>query len=129
LFVGLNPSTATADDDDPTVRREVNFARRDGFDCYLKGNLYAYRSPTPVALEDVDDPVGPYNRQALERMVGRAEVVVAAWGTSRLSRQARDIAHWIGSLDKTRCLGFTKDGSPKHPLYVSKTTPLQRMRK
>jgi hypothetical protein len=129
LFIGLNPSTATATDDDPTIRREVNFARRWAFDHYLKGNLCAYRSPDLIVLDHVDDPVGPENRQSLERMVHKAEVVVAAWGTTSLTDAAREIANWIGSLDKTYCLGFTKNGSPKHPLYVSKETALEPLRR
>lgn len=131
LFVGLNPSTATAAEDDPTVRREVSFARHWGFDCYMKGNLYAYRSTDPMALDHAGDPVGPKNLEALERMVRRSEVVVAAWGTTRLTRQARQIADWIASLDMTHCLDLNKDGSPKHPLYVSQDTllqPLPRMK-
>jgi hypothetical protein len=50
LFVGLNPSTADAMQDDPTIRREVDFARRWGYDWYLKGNVYAYRSTDPKRL-------------------------------------------------------------------------------
>jgi hypothetical protein len=129
LFVGLNPSTATAAEDDPTVRREVDFARRWGFNWYLKGNLYAYRSPDPMVLDHAADPIGPENRQALEQMVRRAEAVVGAWGTKQLTRPAREIADWIQSLEKARCLGFTKDGSPKHPLYVPKEAALQLMRR
>jgi hypothetical protein len=53
-------------------------------------------------------------------MVSEAELVVAAWGSARLSDDARKIADWIGSIEKTHWLGFNKDGSPKHPLYVSK---------
>ena len=73
--------------------------------------------------------MGLANRKTLERLVREAEVVVAAWGTTRLSPEAREIADWIGSLEKTRCLGFTKNGSPKHPLLLSKNTrlvPMQR---
>jgi hypothetical protein len=128
LFVGLNPSTATALEDDPTVRHEVMFARRWGFNRYLKGNLYGYRSPYPTALEQADDPVGPANRRALEKMAQEADIVVAAWGTSRLSERAREIANWITSLEKTHCLGFTKQGSPKHPLCLGRDTPLMRVR-
>ena len=53
-------------------------------------------------------------------MVSEAELVVAAWGSARLSDDARKIADWIGSIEKTHWLGFNKDGSPKHPLYVSR---------
>ena len=59
LFIGLNPSTATDVVDDPTVRREVDFARRWGFGRYVKANLYALRSTHPSELKRAADPVGP----------------------------------------------------------------------
>jgi hypothetical protein len=126
LFVGLNPSTADAAVDDPTIRRCVGFARSWGYDWLLMGNLYAYRSTDPKALYVVDDPVGPENQDALKWMAHRAEVIVAAWGKNRLTCYAHTLAGWILSLEHTRCLGRNKDGSPKHPLYLSRTSALSK---
>jgi hypothetical protein len=127
LFIGLNPSNATAVKDDATVIREVDFARRWAFDRYVKGNLHAYVSPDPGDLARVSDPVGPRNRETLERLVGDAEVIVAAWGATPLDSRGRAIADWISALPQTHCLGFTKDGCPKHPGRIAKSTPLQPM--
>lgn len=124
LFVGLNPSTADARQDDPTIRREVDFARRWGFDWYFKGNLYAYRSTDPKALYTVDDPVGPSNQEALTWMAQRADLVVAAWGANHLTPYARTLADRLLALPRTRCLGRNRDGSPKHPLYLPKSAEL-----
>src|SRR5207253_9302632 len=49
-FVGLNPSTADATQDDPTIRRCIRFAREWGFDRLKMVNLYAYRATDPREL-------------------------------------------------------------------------------
>lgn len=124
LFVGLNPSTADAALDDPTIRRCVGFAKAWGFDWLLMGNVCAYRATNPKALFSVDDPVGPDNQEALKWMAHKAELIVAAWGGHRLTCYAQTLAGWILSLEHTRCLGQNGDGTPKHPLYLPKTSPL-----
>jgi hypothetical protein len=125
VFVGLNPSTADAEQDDPTIRRCVGFARLWGFDWLLMGNLYAYRSTDPQVLLRIDHPLGPMNQDALKWMTQRAELVVAAWGRCRLTPDADTISRSILALGHTRCLGRNKDGSPKHPLYVPAATELK----
>jgi hypothetical protein len=126
LFVGLNPSTADARTDDPTIRRCVGFARSWGFDWLLMGNVYALRSTDPKRLMLVEDAIGPLNQEALEAMTRRAELVVAAWGKNRLDAVATRLAGWILSLEHTRCLGENQDGSPKHPLYLRRETALRK---
>ena len=126
LFVGLNPSTADATTDDPTIRRCIGFARSWGFDWLLMGNVYAFRSRDPNGLMLADDPVGPKNEQTLRRLTRRAELVVAAWGENRLHASAGRLAAWILSLEHTRCLGENRDGSPKHPLYLRRETGLRK---
>jgi hypothetical protein len=127
LFCGLNPSTATATEDDPTIRREVDFARRWGFDWYFKVNVCAYRSTDPKALATVDEltAVGPLNQEWLKTLSHRAEVIVAAWGQNKLPRYAQQLAAWILSRPHTRCLGRNANGTPKHPLYLPASTELQ----
>lgn len=125
MFVGLNPSTADASQDDPTIRRCVGFARQWGFDRLYMCNVCAYRSTDPKALRHVPDPVGPANRETLELLVGEAELIVAAWGKENLTGPGRWLARWILSLPQTRCLGKNKDGTPKHPLYLAANTELQ----
>jgi hypothetical protein len=129
LFVMLNPSTADAELDDPTIRRCMGFAKREGFGGITVVNLYAYRATQPKELLTVEDPVGPNNdfylfSQLQERSDGS---VVVAWGTNaREDRILRfkDIARQAGT--ELYCLGTTKNGSPKHPLYISGSTPLEK---
>lgn len=126
LFVCLNPSTADALSDDPTVRKGVGFARRWGFDWFYMGNLHAYRSTDPKGLKPLSDleAVGPANQEALTWMAQKAELVIAAWGGNPLKPYARTLANRVLALPHCRVLRFTKDGNPYHPLYVPYETPL-----
>lgn len=116
MFVGLNPSTADEVKDDPTVRRCIGYARRWGFGGLVMTNIFAFRSTDPNALVELDDPVGPRNDAWLRRLQRRAGVVVAAWGVwgSLGDREGRVME----LLDEPWCLGVTKQGSPRHPLYL-----------
>lgn len=124
--VGYNPSTAAATKDDATIRTVVGFARQWGFDWLFMANLHAYRSTDPKRIATLDDleAVGPRNKEALYWMTQRAEIVVAAWGHNRLNPYAAELAQMVLRLERTKCLGKNKDGSPKHPLYLPHTTAL-----
>ncbi len=125
LFVGLNPSTADAHQDDPTIRRAVGFARQWGFDWLYMGNLNAWRATNPKLLPKDDlTAVGPFNQDTLHWLTHKAELVVAAWGQTKLNNYAATLGRRILALPHTRCFGFNKNGSPMHPLYLPKTTPL-----
>ena len=80
LVIGLNPSTADGERDDPTIRRCIDFARRWGHTSLVITNLFAHRATNPRALMDVDDPVGPKNDQWLIEEAKRATQVLCAWG-------------------------------------------------
>jgi len=127
LFVMLNPSTADANVDDPTIRRCRTFATREGCGALTAVNLFALRSTNPDALTEHPDPVGPDNdlhtALALDR---QPAVVIAAWGAHpfarpRAAQVARLLAVHGGRLDS---LGTTKQGAPRHPLYVHRDQPL-----
>lgn len=123
-IIGLNPSTADETEDDPTIRRCISFAQRDGYGAIVMLNLFAYRSTDPKQLSKVDDPIGPNNDGVLRRHT-EGRFVVLAWGT-RGGLYARDYAV-IGLLHSRAllCLGKTKDGHPKHPLYLKSDTSMQ----
>lgn len=120
--IGLNPSTADETIDDPTIRRCIDFAKRWGYGSLVMTNLFAYRSTDPQGLLSVDDPVGPDNDEALRLAAWRAGLTVAAWGAHRLavtrSGAVSKLLHWM----PVECFGLTKDGAPKHPLYLPKST-------
>ena len=124
-FVGLNPSTADAQVDDPTIRRCVGFARAWGMSRLFMANLHAFRSTDPEGLLSAADPVGPGNFSAVRRMVLQSEMVVCAWGANELDPAAYEIRHWL-MHQRPFHLGLTKHGHPKHPLYLrADTTPVR----
>lgn len=116
MFIGLNPSTADEFSDDPTVRRCIGFARRWSFGSLLLANLFALRATDPKALLVHPSPIGPSNDSWIQRMASRADLVVAAWGT-RGSLMNRNSAV-TKSIEKLHCLATTKNGFPRHPLYM-----------
>lgn len=117
LFVMLNPSTADAEADDPTIRRCIGFAQRWGFRGLAVGNLFALRATDPQQLKRVADPIGPENDRHLIWMSNGADVTIAAWGTlgAFRNRDQRVLGLLRGTVEH---LGLTKQGHPRHPLYL-----------
>jgi hypothetical protein len=121
LFVGLNPSTADESVDDNTIRRCIGFAKTWGYGGLLMGNLFAFRATKPRDLRTAADPVGPDNDVWLTTLSLRAGLIVAAWGADPIvSSRVCDALDALG--DEVQCLGTTKDGQPRHPLYLRKDT-------
>ena len=108
LIVALNPSTADAQQDDPTIRRCIAFAQAWGFRALCVANLFAWRATRPDDLKAAIDPVGPDNDAWLRRESRRAALVVAAWGVHgvHLGRDAQVRA----LLPALHCLRRTRDG-------------------
>jgi hypothetical protein len=123
-FIGMNPSKADEHFDDPTVRRCINFARREGAGRFVMLNAYGYRSTDPLAIRNVADPNGPDNDLWIKSYVKKADLVVAAWGRNVTSR-GEEVLKMIKGLNTVHCLGINLDGSPKHPLYLRADTSLQ----
>jgi hypothetical protein len=126
LWIMLNPSTADEFVLDPTIRRCVGFARAWGFQSIEVANLFALRSTDPRALYAHADPIGRDNDYYIEQAATRADRIVCAWGAhgAHLDR-GRRVAAVLACVPKpVVCLGLTKDGHPKHPLYLANdTTP------
>lgn len=130
-FVMLNPSTADAIVDDPTIRRCMGFAHREGYGNMYVFNLFAFRATNPDDLEDAGasgiDVVGPSNEALLyDELMGCSNKVVCAWGAHPLAveggRKFVDMA--ASNQTPLFCLGTTKSGAPRHPLYIKGDQPL-----
>lgn len=117
----LNPSTADATRNDPTVRRCIGYAMAWGFGELEVVNIFALRSTDPAGLRAVEDPVGPGNDRAIRRAVARADLTVAAWGNhgSHLSRSRRVRQLLSSTTNQVTALAVAQTGEPKHPLYLS----------
>lgn len=121
-FVMLNPSTADATVDDPTIRRCIAFAKSWGCGSLVVVNLFAYRTPKPALLRVAVDPVGPENDQNIREVVEQAAMVVAAWGNDGIYRDRdREV---LALLKAPLCLGITNRKAPRHPLYLRGDTRL-----
>lgn len=117
-FVMLNPSTADAVQDDPTITRCSTRARNNGFGGIEVVNLFAYRATDPKELTRAADPVGPDNNAYITRAVQRADRVVLAWGrlAKKQAGRERDVLALLKNAEvKPHCLGDW----PRHPLYIS----------
>ncbi len=120
LFAMLNPSTAGEKEDDPTVRKVVGFARRWGYGRAVVVNLNPIVSTNPWALPPWSG-IDIQNRAIVQRWLGEADLVVAAWGS-----QPRALCRKIALPDLVYlfrqtapvvlyCIGTTKHGDPLHP--------------
>jgi len=132
-FVMLNPSMADDKIDDPTIRRCMNFAKREGYGGIFVANLFAFRATDPVDVRRAaifgTDPIGPDNELYLRVMATNAKrrevPVICAWGAVGGGPQADHVARlMIESGATLKCLGVTKEGHPRHPLYLPANAPL-----
>lgn len=129
LFIMLNPSTADASLDDPTIRRCRAFADFWGCAGITVANLYALRATNPEELLKHTDPIGPENDEYLVRLVREYGDVVCAWGNNAMKDRADYFIRMaLKHNSRLWCLGVNKNGAPKHPLYIKADTKLTRFR-
>ena len=115
-FVGLNPSTADENEDDPTIRRCMKFAQSWACGGLVMTNLFAFRSTCPDFLFAAKDPIGRDNDEFLRRAARESSLVIAAWGNhgKHLSRDVQVQSFF----PKLHYLRLTRSGQPGHPLYL-----------
>jgi len=120
-FVGLNPSTADATQDDPTIRRCIRFAREWGFARMKMVNLYAYRATDPTSLFVAEEAgmyvIGPENDHVISLVFGGSDKIVAAWGALAPEKRVAEFVETFGGWQMW-ALGLTQGGRPRHPLYM-----------
>ena len=126
VFVMLNPSTADADQDDPTIRRCVAFAKAWKFERLEVVNLYAYRATKPKDLFAAGEAMHHFdNQRHVERAARDSGIIICAWGAHGDIFQGETVRGWMIGKDHY-ALGFTRDGLPRHPLYLpANATPIR----
>lgn len=121
MCIGLNPSTANAENNDPTIRRLITLLQNSGYGGFYMTNLFALVSPFPDALRMCPDPVKE-NDLWLKAAREWCSEVIFCWGNFKQAeyRARRIVAEYPGAL----CFGKNTNGSPKHPLYLKSNTNL-----
>ena len=121
--IGLNPSRANSDHDDPTNRRLIGLLQSAGYRGYWLLNLIPFSTPYPEQLKRRGQRLSRRNRDVLLGTVSASDAVVLAWGAGGLRCAYReevvDMAH------DPLCFGVTQSGEPRHPLYLPSATPLE----
>lgn len=137
LWVMLNPSTADAQDDDTTVSRCIAFSKRDDFGGIEIVNLFAYITTYPQKLPEATDPkamdpIGSENDRYIAKAAKRVDKIAVAWGENGALYQQRVDAvlklltpYAQSSESSLQCLGQTRNGCPRHPLYLAPNTPFE----
>lgn len=126
-WICLNPSTADADVDDPTVRKIIGFTRRWGYGGFALFNLLALRATDPKQLLKHPNPWGEKNGPheiAVQCRAYFSDPPIIAWGGIH-QKFRRDALEMVRALSVVRCLGYTKDGQPRHPLMLPYSTKLE----
>ena len=119
LFLLLNPSIGNATQNDPTIKRLIFFAKAQGYGGFYLGNLYAHITPYPKTLVRMNLNPEEKNIEHIKNMFLLCKDVVFAWGNHG------ELPQWLSALvENPLCFGQNKNGSPKHPLYLAKSTRL-----
>ncbi|MGY3690193.1 hypothetical protein ACVIGA_000273 [Bradyrhizobium sp. USDA 3240] len=132
LWIGMNPSVADANVDDPTMNKVIDFSMEWGFDGLAMMNVCDYRATEPAALlKPGVAPRSKGNLPLIRDTAKQAARIVCAWGNLH-----RNLVHFAVDAEDALlrdghemwCLGLNKGGTPKHPLYVRGYTPLIRFK-
>lgn len=121
LYIMLNPSKATELANDPTIERCERRARRLGYSGFRVVNLFALRETSPARLKRARSPVGPDNAAQVREALDWTDDVLCAWGVHGAHRgqDTKMLPLLRGGGKPLLALGETREGHPRHPLYVS----------
>lgn len=126
----LNPSTADHRQNDPTIHRSIKRAQDLGCGSLVVWNLGAGRATEPRDWKAMADPIGPDNDRHIRNILTECRelggIALVGWGVHGSFRDrdiaVTEIAHSVGV--ELKCLAFSKEGFPRHPLYVEYGAPL-----
>ena len=122
LYIMLNPSYADDESDDPTIRRLIFFSKKFKFGGFYVTNLFTQITPYPKEL-NMDNNSKKKNLKIISALIKKSDLIVYAWGN--LVSEPLQLRKLIES---PLCFGINKNGTPKHPLYLSSDTKLQDLR-
>lgn len=117
-YIGLNPSTASEDVNDNTIKKLIKITRNNGYGGFYMLNLFGIISSNPQVLVYHPDPIGA-NDAYLQTVIHFVDKVVLCWGTFKeaySTGRAQAVLDMVPE-EKRYCLRKTKKGLPWHPLY------------
>lgn len=120
MVCAMNPSTADAFKNDPTVRRMIGFGRSWGFGRLVVTNVMAYRSTDPKALPtDLDEAMGPFNLEWLQAEAADADLILMAYGALKgMHKIAAEMAEARLMSCGHNLYRLSSKPYPRHPLYA-----------
>ncbi len=125
LWVMLNPGTGETEmRRRNTLERCKQWSRSWGYGGLLIGNAFAFRTKAARELKRAPEPTNFHNDEALSFLAANAQKTIVAWGNGGALEQRSQALAPI--LRGARCLGVTKRGEPRHPLYVSSSASLAK---
>lgn len=115
MCIGLNPSNANAEKNDPTIRLLIDRLDYLGYGGLRMVNLYAYISSKPKALFEVPDALGD-NDLWISNAAANVGDVIFCWGDFKnISFRAKQM---INQFPDAYCFGKSKSGAPIHPMAL-----------
>ena len=128
VYIGLNPSTANANKNDPTITRLIQLTKDNGYGGFYMHNLFTLISSKPKALygKAREEVIHPDHEGVFEHNLARVKTVVFCWSTIADRKEL----HWraleiMERFPNALCFGRNQNGSPKHPLYLPSDTKLR----
>lgn len=122
LFIGLNPSTADADNDDPTIHKLRRYCQQWGYGGFEIVNLFAFRSSKPEALIPLGNKaIGPNNPDYISAGLEKHSITVCMWGKNANLISSTVTTIWTQTLANKvgiKCFKLNQDGSPMHPRFL-----------
>ena len=143
VFIGLNPSIANSSENDKTLARIINFCSQWDYKNIYIINLFALISKSSIQLSKSNDPIGVNNDlitlKTLEfwREDSNCDLWLG-WGDKGEFRERdRKVLKLIKKFSYVKskknnssktvlCLGLSKKGNPRHPLYMSNRSILRK---
>lgn len=117
----FNPSEANQKEDDPTIRRVIDFSTRWGFGGVYVGNIFSYISKDPKNIKIANPHFNHKNIKSIIKMEKYSSKTILAWGNNVITPK------WIKRVVKDpNYIELSVNGIPKHPLYLKKKLKYKR---
>lgn len=122
-FIGLNPSTADAQEDDHTILKLIEYTKKWCFGGFYVVNLFAYRATDSKKIKQIIDPVGENNDDYIASAMEQSELVIAMWSNhGNYNGRADEVYEAIKHMNMIHCFKVNRTGEPAHPLMLSYDT-------